>query len=544
MTRKIFILFSLFIFPIFGLVPAPGAEPSGRQPEEFPRSFLLKIEGSLTVRRQAESLSLRAEKATVEEILQKIADEKKVTLKFYCQDPALNQERAASTKISADSVLKALRQILPEDYKFVLLDRQGQQTEKVQDIGEMGIFPDACAGKDSPVRIFVAGKEHPLLRKLPQEISVDALGEIIRKEGPVSRRRAAEILRAKNDEKGIPYALEALKDDNYGVMMAGAGALRSLGLKYGPEKVSEAVYARFREKPYPELLPIMAELDKEKIWPMIDGLLGQSGEKEKGVITTALLLTNDRRAIKYLSSIAETSMENSRQAIHGMGRIGGIEAADALRRLLREDSGQRQAWAAQAVRSLSQGDGLYARSDVEEIVRGEKVSESFLKALVEVSYSEPLLKLMNDPGSKPDQKIRVLNAAGQKGLEKNSEIIKIGLRDPNPLIRAASVDAMGIVVSEEAVPYLIEAAEDKDATVRRAAVKGLSKFTVDDPIVSALGKAVRDEDENVRRGALDGLYALGKPNEAMVAILKECEDREDPYLQRKATAILKFWGLK
>ena len=272
--------------------------------------------------------------------------------------------------------------------------------------------------------------------------------------------------------------------------------------------------------------------------------MDQSGEREKGFIVRALFLTNDRRAIRYLSRISSAgSMEISKQAIYGIGKIGGPEAATALMRLLREGDTWRQAWAAQAVFFLPKEDALEARAEVERIVREERVSDAFLEALAEISYLEPFEKLMKDPASKAELKIRALKALSTKGAENTIDVISIGLNDKVPQVRLASVEAMGSLAVEAAIPYLIKATQDKDAKVRRGAIRGLSEFPGNENVVEVLGKVIDDPDESVRREAVDALELMGEPNEVMIAILLNCKNHKDPYVADKANSIWQHWGL-
>ena len=540
------VLIAACFFLLQNTSPSDGSEAksSGSQKNDLPRSFLPKSESNVVINKRGESIFLSSNGSTLEEILQKIADERKVVLKFYCNDPSLKQERAASLKISAESLLKILPQLLPKDYRFSLLNRDGLQTENDRDIAAVNIYPKECAGRDLSVRVFIPFREHPVLKRPPEEISLEEWGNILKTEGPASRRRAADILGIKGDERAIPYAKEALKDANPGVMFAGANALRRLGLKCGSEKVANAIYERFLEKPYAEFLPILAQVDKDKIWPICEGLMDQSGEGEKAIMAKALLLTQDRKAIKYLSRIAfdAGSMENSRQAIQSIGQIGGPEAANVLMGLLREGNAEQQAMAAQAVHFLPKEDGAEARAEVEKAVKDDRVSDALLRALVGVSYLEPLEQLMKDPGAKPDLKVWALRVMAAVGSEKTIHVMSVALNDQAPRVRLASVEAMGTIIAEEAIPHLIRATEDKDAQVRIGAIKALSEFPGDDRVARALGKSADDADQRVRKAAVDAFAALGKPSEAMVEVLKNCENNKDPYVAKKASSILSHWG--
>ncbi len=212
--------------------------------------------------------------------------------------------------------------------------------------------------------------------------------------------------------------------------------------------------------------------------------------------------------------------------------------------LLRGEDAQRQARAAQAVHFLPKGDGIEVHAEVERIAREEGASDAFFHALAEVSFLEPLEKLMKDPAAKPDLKIRALKAMAALGKEETIQVISIGLNDKAPQVRLASVEAMGIIVSETAIPYLVKASEDEDAKVRRGAARALAEFPGNDSVAGALGKAINDPDENVRKAAVEAFDALGKPSEAMIEILRGCKNHKDPYVANRVEAILDYWGLK
>jgi HEAT repeat protein len=535
-----------FLFQNVSLADESKSKNAGLQKNEIPRTFLPKSKGNVIISKKGESVSLSSSGSTQEEVFQRIAEDGKMVLSFHCNDPSLNQETRPTLKISADSLVKLLQQLLPEDCRFSLLNRDGKETESSKDIAALNIYPKECAGSDRPVRVFIPGRDQRLQPKRLKEISLEELNDALKRQGPSSRRRASIILGMKGEEKGIPYAREALKDPNPEVMFAAANALKSLGEKFGPEKVSDAIYERFLEKPYPEFLPIMAQVDKDKFFAVMEGLKDQDGETEQAIMTRALLLTKDRRAIQYLSRFASTgSAENSRQAIYAMGKIGGPEAAGVLMKLLRGEDAERQAMAVQTISFLPQSEGADLRAEVEKIVKEGRVSDQMLQALAAGSYLEPLENLMKDPASKPELKVRALRAMAGRESEKAIKVMSMGLNDEAPQVRLASVEALGDSPADAAIPYLVKATEDKEAKIRAAAVRGLGEFPGDSQAGRALGKAIYDQDEKVRRTAVESLSILGKPSQEVIEVLMDCEkNHKDPYVANMAGSILKSWNLK
>jgi HEAT repeat protein len=545
MMRLILIAACFFLFQNVSLADESERKPAGLQRNELPRVFLPKIGSEVTINKKGDSLSLGTSGSTLEEILQRIAEARNVTLRFHCDDPSINQERGGNQTISGDSLVKILQQLLPPDCRFSLLDPNGKETESSKDIASINIYPKGCAGTAPPVRVFVGPREQRLWTKTPEETLLEELQNALKRQGPSSRRGALDILGIKGDERGIPYAKEGLKDPNLSVMLAAANALRRLGHKFGPEKVGDAIYERFLEKPYADFLPILADVGKDRFFAVIEGLMDQPGEKEKGIMARALLLTRDKRAIKYLSIIASTSsIENSRQAIYAMGRIGGPEAASILLSLLREGDSQQQAMAVQAVSFLPPGEGAEARAEIEKAVQEGRLSDQALQVLVAIPYLEPLEKLMKDPASKPALKVRVLRAMSVGRSEITIKVMSLGLNDEALQVRLATVEAMGASGGDAAIPYLVKATEDKDAKIREAAARGLADFPGDPNAAKGLAKAMYDEDGKVRRSAVDALSTLGEPSGDVTEILKDCEkNHKDPYVAMKAGHILRTWKL-
>jgi HEAT repeat protein len=151
---------------------------------------------------------------------------------------------------------------------------------------------------------------------------------------------------------------------------------------------------------------------------------------------------------------------------------------------------------------------------------------------------------MEDPVSKPEQKMRALKAMADQGVDESVGIMGIGLNDKAPQVRMASVRALGVLASEEVIPHLIRATQDKDTKVRCRAIKELSGFPGDDRVEAALRKATDDADENVRKEAADSFRSLGQPTETGIAILRDLKSHKDPYVADKADSILKYWGLE
>lgn len=557
MGKAAITFFCLFVLHLLqGVLPSTGraAQDPALEKDKLPRAFIPVVKGSTAIRKEGvpisrwairkggDSISIWGTKSTLEEILEKLAIETKVNLRFYCQDPGVKQDRI-DIKIKAESLENALRQLVSEELEFTPLNHEGKPTENEKEVVTLNVYSKGCPRTDSPVRIFSAERKHPIFAKPPEEISIDELRNIIKREGPIARAQALDALGKKGEEKGILLAKEGLKDGNPRVMLAAANALRRLGLKHGTDKVADAIFEEYREKPYGELLPVLAEVDKIRIWPVIDALMDQAGNRENHFILNALLRIRDPRAIKYLLSLSSTGAEDSKQAIYGIARIGGPDAAAALKKLLKEGAGAQQAWAAQAIYFLPKADAVEARKEVERLVKEELTQDLVLEAMAEVAYLEPFEKVLRDESSKPVLKIRVLKAMASRGGEKAAPVMSLALKDKSPQVRLTAVNGMGALVSEEAIPHLIRATQDDDANIRVSAIKGLAQFPGYDNVAEAIGKMMDDPDQKVRKEAIDAYVLLGEPSETMKAVLNRCRNHEDPYVANKAKFIWERWGL-
>jgi HEAT repeat protein len=285
-------------------------------------------------------------------------------------------------------------------------------------------------------------------------------------------------------------------------------------------------------------------MDKERVWPVIDRFIDMQDSRGKNVAVRALNLTKDKRAIGYLSKIAlSDDMENSHQAIWGIGKIDGHEGTEALIKLLREGNETQRISAAQAVYFLPENERVKAQGEVEKLVKSPDVSDEMLFSLANVLYLEPFKSLLMDINVKPSVKVRALQSIIAAGTQKAVDIAGISIDDSNSDVRLAAIVAISEIGTENAIPYLAHATEDKQPEIRKTAVIALAGFYAAEPVISALSATLNDTDEGVRKAAIDAFALLGKPNDEMVSILKNASDsNKDPYVSEKAHDILRQWG--
>jgi HEAT repeat protein len=499
--------------------------------------------GDINISDLKEGISLQVGNATFEEILQSLSDKQKMALKFYCDDPSLDSKRVSLT-LNSPSLRELLSQLLKPRYGISFLDQQGKPAEGDKPVKMVDIYPEDCQKRDHPLRTFVNIKEHPILNKPREEITLEELSRILKEEGPSSRMGAVRILGLKREKDGIPLLKEALKDANPRVVLEALKSLEHLWKIYGTKDISDAIFERIQETPYSEFLMTFAQIDKERIWQVIDRFIDMPDMRGKDVAARALILTKDKKAIGYLSKIAlSDDIDNSRLAIWGIGKIDGAEGTDALIKILREGNGSHQIFAAQAVYFLSETERPKAQGEIEKIIKGSDVSDEMLSGLAEVNYVEPFRSLLTDINVKPSVKVRALKALATAGTGKAVEIAGICIDDSDPIIQMEAINTMAEIGTETTFPYLVRATEDKKPEIRKAAVNALGKlYHPDSPALPALSNALDDIDEGVRRAAIDAFSFIGEPNDEVVSILKSASSKStDPYVSEKALFLLRQW---
>ena len=556
MRLRLFFYLNLFILQCFlyscattqnaGESVKPATAQKADEPVKSSALIYISLEedmGMVTIKSEEKNILLQTTNATLEEILQGFADQQKMTLKVYCNDPSLNSDKITIT-LKSPSQRELLLQLLKPRYDISFPDQDGKSSELDKPVKLVDIYPENCQKREHPIRTFMSLKEHPILNKPPVEITLQELSQILKEEGPSSRAGALHILWQKREKEGIPLIRESLFDKNSLVVLEALKSLERLGRTYGIDEVSDAIFARIQETPYPEFLIALANLDKDKVWSVIDKFVDMSDSRGKNVAARALILTKDKKAIGYLSKIAfSDDMENSRMAIWGIGKIDGHEGADSLIKLLKEGDEPRRIFAAQAVYFLPENERTKAQGEVNNLVKRSDVSEELLSALAGVSFVEPFKNLLNDKDIPAETKRKALIALSTAGTEKAVEIAGICIDDSDTNVRMETVNLMAEFATDNTIPYLVRAAEDKKPEIRKAAVNALAGMYASEHVLSALSKALDDTDDGVRRAAIDAFNLFGEPNDKMVSILKNAStESKDPYVSEKALFILKQWG--
>ena len=295
--------------------------------------------------------------------------------------------------------------------------------------------------------------------KLGAPQSLPVLLDILRDGPRDARRQAAASLRLLGDVQAVPALMDALADRSRSVQEEAVVTLGHLG---DPQAVPALVNALTATN-------IMAE-ERRSLREDLFTALGDLG---------------DRQAVPALIRGLEDYDKNVRAAaISALTQLGGPAAEDALIGLVDRDMYDDRAGSAvrQVIRALGR---------------------------MGVVRAMPVLRLVIEEGHWQLVPIaaRVL---GQLGDTITAGDMVEWLSRPDSDDRMRAVLALPALVDREALPQLLHALADHDATVRATAAGQLGRLG-DRSVIPFLTDALKDQDEEVRRVARDSLNLLGEP---------------------------------
>ncbi|HLV37274.1 MAG TPA: HEAT repeat domain-containing protein [Spirillospora sp.] len=100
------------------------------------------------------------------------------------------------------------------------------------------------------------------------------------------------------------------------------------------------------------------------------------------------------------------------------------------------------------------------------------------------------------------------------------------LQDNNPAVRRAAAKALGKIKHADAIDGLRLSTRDDDADVRRFSVQALGRIG-DESTVDVLGMALRDSDVRVRKAAAGALWDMG---DAALPVLRDALNDPNPQI--------------
>uniref|UniRef100_A0A7C4CCI5 HEAT repeat domain-containing protein n=1 Tax=candidate division WOR-3 bacterium TaxID=2052148 RepID=A0A7C4CCI5_UNCW3 len=314
--------------------------------------------------------------------------------------------------------------------------------------------------------VFVLGDPDPSVRARAAA-ALAAIGEPAAE--PLARYLAAwdgslgtvipELLGRLRTTAGLDLLLQHLDEPDPLVRSAIARALGAISLELA-RSGSDNSAALSRAKT--GLLDLLRDIEPE-VQIAAAGALGQLGDPET---CNALLdeMADDNPAVR-------------RAAVEALGRIGDKQSANALARAAADDPSPE------------------VRSAADFALRS--ISDRTVGSLVELLTSDAL-----------DDRIRALALLLEEGRSAVMPLTEL-LRRPEPAVRSAAAEALGMLGEPAALDYLLPLVGDGESSVRLAVVRALGRIR---HVRSAerLAAAIEDQDPKVSGAAAGALEALGE----------------------------------
>jgi hypothetical protein len=160
-------------------------------PSTMAAAIYLSVEdvlGEIKVDFGDEKIKLRTRNSTRDEIFQRIAAERKLTLRFYCFDPVSTTEKLSANR-QFPSINALLEWIANQALEIDLADPTGAATKAIADASTIDARPRDCDPEGGPVRTYRDWHSVPGLRGVGAEADLAVLSEILAKEGPLTSSR-------------------------------------------------------------------------------------------------------------------------------------------------------------------------------------------------------------------------------------------------------------------------------------------------------------------------------------------------------------------
>ena len=146
--------------------------------------------------------------------------------------------------------------------------------------------------------------------------------------------------------------------------------------------------------------------------------------------------------------------------------------------------------------------GVLSAAQVESCLRDTEMDVRLAAAELSAKYSADLTIALNDS----EYLIVEMGAWACGEHESVSEdvfarLLNLGVEHTHPLVREASIAALGALGDDRALPVILAGCEDKPA-IRRRAVLALAPFDGSE-VEAAIDKALTDKDWQVRQSAED-----------------------------------------
>lgn len=308
-----------------------------------------------------------------------------------------------------------------------------------------------------------------------EDVSVlEALAQALEDPTPKVRASAVRALGQMESAIAFPYLLRALKDSDAWVRYYAA---RAIGWHGYPEAVEALEELVFCDPAYPVRAAAIEAL-------------GRVG----GTHAVAILAP--------LIEAAETNSDLVRVALIALGQIGHPNSLPPLRAALRSPEPERRIW---AIRALGQRGGTGVEGALQALATTDpelEVVQAAIEALQKLATPEAIAGLL-ELTANPTHNEAGISALANLGTA-HLDAIGRGLTHTNAGVRRAVVEVLTRMKHPRASEFLLTALEDRDTSVRLAAVQALANLGNRNAERKLAVLAHTDPDPTVRRAAQRG----------------------------------------
>lgn len=415
------------------------------------------------------------------------------------------------------------------------------------------------------------------------------LSAALREDPEVSvRAAAAKAIASLGDPAGVEALREARKSSGLVMKVFIDKALLELGNAEGRIGLKDALRSKNKdarlhaalalgEARSDDALPVLVEVSGQmailnpNMFPLVLGTLAQLGHKD--AFETLV------KTLSQKSTSKETEVQKL-GASEALAKLGGDEATDTLKTIMREGSSTSKLVAA---RILARHLGDY--SGLEQLAAGLKAKDAASRALAARGMGEvmdeaaiaPLAQALDDKEWRVKAEAaealgRILSQMPSALVRRSQDWLKVAMdhgdwsvrfaaaeitsdmdpelamnllswafKDSDPRVRRAAVAGLGKLRSKKALPLLRRALVDKDDGVRAEAVRALARVGGKEE-TEALNAAVRDKTPSVGISAAGALLAMGV--ETYLKDLKQATRSKNATIRRDAFLALGRWKRK
>ncbi|HET6837623.1 MAG TPA: HEAT repeat domain-containing protein, partial [Gemmatimonadales bacterium] len=305
---------------------------------------------------------------------------------------------------------------------------------------------------------------------------------------------------------------------------------------------------------------VLGEVRAQGAFPSVVRLLDDQDDEVRAKAATALGRLGDRRAVGYLMDrlLSDPAPFVRARISDALGQLGGPEVIERLVRALGDPAWwvrMRTVEALEHVGEIAEGPLLVALDDVDPEIRIRAAS-----ALERLGVPDKLIRMIESGERVPDatqtmlkfaaagpreflselaqhdsRQVRsvLITAAEQAGRQDLGDaLVRVATGDPEPVLRAQALIALGSLGIRDALPAALSALSDTDPHVRAAAVEFVGTFGGAD-ILPRLHAQTVDADPQVRAASIRALGRLGAPRTMDVTRLLHDPD----WMVREAAAI-------